>query len=377
LVFALARGGPFFRLLRGARLTGSSAPAVLRGGLALVVVTWLPLLIASFFEGYAFTKGGFLSDIGVHARMDLAVPLLLLGERAADRRLGRAVRYLERAGLIDEGNRPAAAAAIARVHRARDAAWPEVVFVGVVLAASVFQGNLMRPGAPWMLAEAGARLSAAGLWYFAVSVSIYRFLLLRWLEHIVLWTTLLVGLARAPLRLVPGHPDRMGGLAVIAGAHQSFGWPVLALGASLAGYLTTMVRLSHRPVTDFAYEVGVFVVLAPLVFLAPLFVFSVPLEALRRRVCEEYGAAAASFTRRYHARWLRPGSEVIPLGSPDPSSDTDLGTSFERSVGVSRIPFRKQDAVFLFGCAAFPMLLFFVQGMPLIEIFETLRKIFG
>jgi hypothetical protein len=309
--------------------------------------------------------------------MAVAVPFLVVGERAAGQRLGRAVCYLADAGLIDASNRRAALGAITTVHRLRDAAWPEGAFVLLLLVASSIQGALERSGVPWMYTDGGARLSIAGVWYLFVSLPIYRFLLLRWLWHLVLWTTFLALLVRAPLRLQPSHPDRMGGLGVVAGAHQAFGWPIFALGASLAGFLTSRVQLTGAPVTDYTYEVAVFAVLAPLVFLSPLLVFSLPLEKLRRRSDEEYGVAAASFARRYHERWLKRGSEPIPLGSEDPSSHTDLDTSFDRSVEVRRIPFRRTDVVFLFGCAAVPMILFLVQGMPLIEIFENLRKILG
>jgi hypothetical protein len=363
-------------LLSAARLTGPSVAAVLRGGGAMVALGWLPLLVAALAEGRGSGWGGFLMDFGVHARMAVAVPFLLFGERAVERRLGRAVGYLGRAGLIDEGNRGAALAAAVKARRLRDAAWPEVLFVLLVIAGSAIQGSLHQ-GAPWMREAEGGRLSAAGLLYFSLSLPLYRFLLLRWLGHLALWTLFLARLARAPIHLQPAHPDRMGGLAPVAGAHQSFGWVVFALGVSLSGYLTTASRLGHRPVTDYTYEVCVFAVLAPLFFLLPLFVFAPSLEQLRRRMDDEYGASAAAFARRYRDRWLRPGSEPMPLDAADPSSHTDLSTSFDRAVEVRRIPFRKLDALFLFGCAAAPMLAFLVQGMPLVEIFENLRKILG
>ncbi len=370
------RGGPFFWLLARTRLTGPSVSAVLRGGLVLAVIAWVPLLLAAFSAGHAGrTGGGFLADIGVHARMVVAMPLLLVAERSIGRRFTVVVGYLGRAGLVNEGNRRAALDAFASVQRLRDSVWMEAVFVVLVLAASAVQGLFDRSGPPWLYA--GPHLSAAGFWYFLVSVTLYRFLLLRWVFRITLWALLLARLVRAPLALAPCHPDRMGGLSVIADAHQSFGWLVFALGASLAGYLTTRVRVTGAPVTAYAYEVGVFVVLAPLLALAPLVVFCMPLQALRRSSHEAYGAMAADFGRRYRDRWLRPTSDPLPLESPEASTHTDLSTSFDRATEVRRIPFLRKDFLILFTCAAAPMILFLLQGIPLLEILESLRKILG
>ncbi len=341
----------------------------------LATVAWLPLVVGAAASGGVAGLEVFFRDIGLHARLLLGVPFLLVAELAIGRRFGNAVRYLGDAGLVDGGNRRAVSGAVALAHRMRDAWWAEATLALVALASPWAQVLLVPSPEPWMYT--GPRLSIAGIWYGLVSVVLYRFLLLRWAWRLVIWTTLLLLLARAPLKLKPAHPDRLGGLSVLTDAHQSFGWLVFALSVTVAGFLTANVQFGGASVLQYRYSVAAFGFGLPLVFLAPPLVFSWRLELLRRRVHEEYGATAASHGSRFRDAWLRAGSPPLPLEAPDTSTHTDMTTSFDRSVQVRRIPFRWSDYLFLLACGAVPLVLFLVQAIPLLQILQNLRELLG
>lgn len=380
--FSLVCGGPLFRLLSALRLTGPKLSDLIRGAAVFAAVAWLPLCILAAVEGRLLsTHVGFVRDFGAHARLLIALPLLLVADRFVDRRFAGAVRYLDEAGYVDASNRRAVSAAIARADAMRDSAWAEGIIALALIGASLVE-LFVAPSADaaWMYTSAGARtghLSLAGIWYLLVGALLYRFVIARWLWRMINWTILLARLIRAPLELRPAHPDRLGGLSVIVAAHHSLGWLILALGTSLAGYLTTRTHVLHQAVTHYRYEVVGFLAGAPLMALAPLLVLSPALTALRRRSHQEYGAMAAEFARRFHRTWLQPGAGPMPIDSPVPSSHTDMTTSFDRSVEVRRFAFRRTDLIYLFLWAAVPMFLFIIQGIPLSKIAANLRKIVG
>ena len=84
--FSLLLGGPLFQFWRGARLTGDHLEQLRRRIIAMVVLTWAPLLLLSVIEGHAWsgsTQLPFLFDVEQHLRLLLALPLLILAERSS------------------------------------------------------------------------------------------------------------------------------------------------------------------------------------------------------------------------------------------------------------------------------------------------------
>src|SRR5262245_58087783 len=119
--FCLTTGGPFHRLLVALGAERPSPWLILTVGGLFGAAAWLPLFAASAMDGHAFGwPGAFIQDIGVHARLLLALPLLLWAERPLTHRLDRAVAHLAEAGLVDESNRDGVLAAVRWAERLRD-----------------------------------------------------------------------------------------------------------------------------------------------------------------------------------------------------------------------------------------------------------------
>lgn len=351
----------------------------LASAVGLAALAWLPLLIATLIEGLAFGwRGSFVDDVGVHVRLLLALPVAMWAERPIAARLDHAIRYLSEAGLIDDTNRAAAAAAIRRAERLRELPWLSAILVVIALALSAVNVARQADGpATWVFVGDGA-ISIAGWIYLLFSAPLFRFIALRWLWRVAVWTYLLVGLARAHLRLDAAHPDELGGLSVLTGAHASFGWITFALGVSLAGNLTTEKILLGRHVTDYWTEIITFVFVAPLVFLLPLFAFSWPIERARREGHAGYGSSSAGFARRYHRAWLDPATrKPLPLGTSETSAHTDLVTSFASVQGTRWIPFKRADYLTLLVPCLVPMLAFVLQEIPLIDVLKRLKDTIG
>ena len=79
--FSLVLGGPLFQLLRRSRMSDDALTLVHRRILAGVLITWLPLLLLSVWEGHAWW-----GDIEVPFLLDAEVQTRLVDRHAVDRR---------------------------------------------------------------------------------------------------------------------------------------------------------------------------------------------------------------------------------------------------------------------------------------------------
>ena len=78
-------------------------------------------------------------------------------------------------------------------------------------------------------------LSMAGWWHALVSVPMFQFLLLRWYFRVFIWARFLWRMSRINLKLVPTHPDRVGGLGFLTNVVYAFTPVLLAHGVLLVG----------------------------------------------------------------------------------------------------------------------------------------------
>ncbi len=379
--FSLSRGGPFHRLLEALRLLGPRGLVSVRGAIALGLFAWLPLLVLALVERHAFGgHGALLADVHAWVTFLGALPLLLLAEHEIDLRLGMAVDYLHAADMVGERARPALDAALAELRRSLDERGAELLLAVIAYAATV---PIATAGATsWKLLDAAtpaARLSLAGWWSTLVSVPLATFLLLRWLWRIALWARFLARLARAPLRLVPLHPDRLGGLGAVEAAHASVALVALAVSASAMAGIATRVLRTGAPVLAYKPLLVATLLLPPLLFMAPLIVFAPALRRQRLRCLERFGVTGAHFGRAYDARWLDRRAEVGPdeLGSPEHEAFSGLSESFTRASATRRIPIGNDTVLLLLMATGLPILVLLATEIPLGEILRSARVLLG
>ena len=105
--FSLVLGGPLFQLWRRSRLSDEVGNMPHRRAAAAVLIAWVPLLLLSLVEGRAWGRIElpFLRDLELHARLLVAMPLLILAELVVHRRMRLVVRQFVEDGLIPDASR--------------------------------------------------------------------------------------------------------------------------------------------------------------------------------------------------------------------------------------------------------------------------------
>ncbi len=382
--FSLVAGGPLYRLLRRARLSGGSLEGVRRRIVVMVLLMWVPLLILSVAEGHAWGAGvalPFLQDIETHLRILVAVPLLIAAEVMVHRSLLPIVRAFPGNGLLRADARPQFDAAIDSALRLRNSAVIElllIAFVYTVALPFVWRDQLAMQVNSWYATVANGELQPtyAGWWLGLVCMPIIQFLMLRWFFRIFIWARFLRQVARTRLDLEPTHPDGTAGLLFLARSGRAYRLLLLAVGAMLSGTIANRIFHAGAMLPQFKVEIVGIVAVFVFIVLGPLVVFYPQLRAARRRGMMEYGTLGQSYAREFNAKWVRgpnPAGEPL-LGSPDIQSLADLRNGFEVVQGIRLVPFTMKNVTSLAATMLLPVAPLLLTMISVEQLIDRLLK---
>jgi hypothetical protein len=382
--FSLVLGGPLFQLLRRAHLSDDALMLVRRRILAIALLAWLPLLVLCALEGRLL--GGtaavpFLKDVEVHSKLLIVVPLLIIAELVVNQRMRPLLQQFLERKLIPDNAMPRFEAVIASAFRLRNSVLAEVLLIAFVYGVGIlviWRQFTALDAATWYATPSagGSKLSLAGMWYGYVSLPLFQFLLLRWYFRLFIWARFLWQVSRIELRLVPTHPDRVGGLSFLSQTAYALTVLAVAHGAMLAGGLAGRIFFLGAALPQFKAEIAVLVIVLVCVLLGPLLVFAPQLAAVKRKGLREYGTLAERYVREFEAKWLRSGApaEEPLVGSADIQSLADLANSYEVVRTMSIAPVTKQAVLRLAAATLLPIAPLLLTVMPLEELLKKLAS---
>ena len=382
--FSLVVDGPLFQLLRRAHLSGDALEGLPKRIVVFALLTWLPLVALSAVDGHM--SGGrvnvpFLRDFDAHIRFLVALPLLMVAELVAHRRMQPMLEQFPSRRLIPETAMPRFDAAIASALRLRDSAFPEVLLIAFVYGTGILlvSRHYMALGpTTWYATPSsdGVKLTTAGLWYAFVSLPIFQFILYRWYFRLLVLARLLWRISRISLELVPTHPDRVGGLGFLATTVYGFAPLAAAHGALLAGLLANRIFYARAALPDFTLEVASVVLFMLCLTVGPMLVFTPQLALARRTGNREYGTLAERYVRAFDTKWLRGGApaDELFIGNADIQSLADLSNSFEIVRSMRLVPVTRGAMIGIAVATVAPILPLFLTMMPLEDL---VRVLFG
>ena len=244
-------------LLRAAHLVGllPGRGGLLRVGLVLAVVTWLPLvLLEAIYGSGPGTTMGLWQSIATHVRLLVALPALFFAESLFSSRIHGVINEMLAKGIVAEADQHR----FTRIWRRMQRLWGSwhveavlLVLTLVTIYAGLGAAPGMRPGLPtdvitWRgTAEGG--LTAAGRWYALVSLPVFRFVLWRWMWRLLIWGALLWRTSTMNLRLTPTHPDHAGGIGSLGVAHVDLSPLNFAMSATLAATYAEEIKFAAVP----------------------------------------------------------------------------------------------------------------------------------
>jgi hypothetical protein len=373
IALSLVRGDALIRLQSRIGLVPKGGLGVGRRAVALALLTWLPISLWALLSGHALPSGTgeqLLQHFGVQVRCLVAIPLFVIAEGVAHGLTPRLLPYFVSSGLVTEADRPRFREIVLSVGRLRDRTLPWVLILGLVLAAQTF-----RPGEGHELdwAREGAaplNLGFGAWWYAWVARPIFLALLLGWLWRLILISVLFLRISRLDLALVPTHPDGNGGLGFLARVPTLFAPVVFAMSAVLASRFGHDVLYHEVAVKTLYPQMIAALVIALIVFLAPLLLWVPTLGPAKRRALLEYGALVGEHGRLVRRRWIQhqPIADDSLLGAQEIGPVADTITLYDAVRKMRPAPIGRSSLLMIALAAALPMLPVLAIEIPIREL---------
>jgi hypothetical protein len=328
---------------------------------------WLVLVVLSAVEGYAdrlFSLGG----IAIHARLLVAIPMILLCEKILDRAVRNASAALLGSEIVAGDSRTGLDSDADALMRINSSWLLDLGLLVAVVVFSVMTPHEYLPGVSGSAADpAVVAWSFASRWYWLVCLPVFRFIMARFLWLLGLWTFLVWRISRQTLNLAASHPDRAGGLGLLEVAQGQITLFVLALAViDSAGLAETFQHVEPNELQVYSHvllviAVGVIAVCGPLVLLVPA------LFRCRRAGMVEFAALAHEYSVRFRRRWIgspKPNYDDL-LGSGDIQSLADLRNAYETVRAMRVLPVTRTLLLLIFGCVVVPHLPLLLLKYPI------------
>ena len=159
--------------------------------LAGIVFAWLPLVVFTTIHGTLYDGAAtpFLQDVAMHARILIALPVLILIRNVIGIKTTAAIKYMSDSLLDSEERHQMVSVTLPKMRRLACSSLTELILI-LLIVASVFSltrrgayGELLGGASTWKFtSESGQSvMTLAGKWAFYISIPFFQFLLLQWI----------------------------------------------------------------------------------------------------------------------------------------------------------------------------------------------------
>jgi len=324
---------------------------ILKRSLLVVAFTWVPVAVLAMFGGFA--SGGvsttnFFADFAAHAQFLIAMPLFMVAEPIVEASTRDSARQFISCGIIRSEDHERLYGLHARVRRLRLSFWPDIVCLAIayVLALVILVPEFgAKPLPTWHIKNYvhWRTLTAPGAWEFLVALPLLNYTWLRFVWKILIWTVYLERVSRMRLELHPSHPDLTGGIGFISYTQSRFAVFILAYGvsnvAATVGYEIAILHYDLTTMPVWGPLVG-FTIGAPLLFLAPLLMFTNQLYRSKRHAMALYRERVTEHSRLVERHWLANDDKQSATEEVRELAElATLGTMFSRIETMRVVPF--------------------------------------
>ncbi|MGL6108687.1 MAG: hypothetical protein ACRC2B_01170 [Rubrivivax sp.] len=351
-----------------------------RRALFLALLTWLPIVVWAFVAGRvpgADPGESLLQHYGVHVRCLIVIPLLILAEPMLQSTAKAIAARMAASASAKPDTQTRFDAALQDVARLRDTSLPWVLLIGAAIAWSIADQPQGHGDALSWAIDAGGALGFGGWWFSYVVRPIFLALLLGWLWRILLITYWFWRVGKLDLALVPTHPDRTGGIAVVEKLPAAFALVTVALSGTMASRWAHEILHHGANFATYRHTIILFAVLWSLLLLLPLLAFAPALGRMRTRSVAAYSALVGLQGGLVHRRWID-GEQVAAepiLDAPEIGPVADAAAMYEAVKKMRRVPIGKASIAMIVVPLALPLVLIAALQIPLRELLLKMVKV--
>ena len=371
---SLTRGGIFYQLQERLRIVNANDRPIVVRSAVFALIAFVPLVALAAIQGLALnedTHRSLLLDFNVYARLLVAVPIFTLAENTIDDRYVIMTSYFRNSGIVEEADIGRYQAMLESTQRLLFSRLAEAILLIIAYLGSLISlsWDLRADVVSWRT-NAGSGVTFAGAWFFFISLPLFFFLIVRWAWRFLIWAVFLWRLATLKLRLVPTHPDGVGGLGVLAESTNAVSPIIFGLSATIASAWGNHLMYGGHKLSEYQMPCVAIVVGAVGLAVFPVIVFTSRLLRLKLHGLHDYGVLANRHSLFFEEKWVLHARENMHelLGTQDVSSLADLGAGYQTVAGIRFVPVRLRNIMAVVVAVVIPMLPLLLIEFPLQEL---------
>jgi hypothetical protein len=380
---SLVRDNVLFRAQRAVGLIPPCGLGLVRRAIFYPLLAWVPLALWAAWT-HRMLPGPLaeplLAHYSIHARLLLALPVLIIGEGLAHTITTKLVPQFMVAGLVPESEVPRFREIARGILRLRDSVWPWLVIaimIGAWLAVpESFHPHSEQHELAWAENPPTPGWGFGGWWYRNIARPLFQIALFAWVWRLVLLGLLLWRISRLKLQLAPLHPDRVGGLGFLEEFPRMMAPFAFACSVVLSAYWAHQIMYHDAHVAAFKLATAVFAIAMLLICLAPLAVFIPRLIRTRRHALLQYGPLVGEHSRLVHRRWIAREQVGDPpiLRAPELGPTCDVATLYQGILQMRAVPIGKHALMGVVLPVLLPLLVLFSIEIPIGELLGKIAK---
>lgn len=380
--FSLIDGGLFRKVQVRLRVNNHQGALALAG----ICFAWLPLVIFNAIDGTLYTgvSNPFVDDIAMHARILIALPVLILIRKVIDVKSSGVIKYVSDFLLDPADRQKLLDVKLPRFRKLACSSLTELILLMIILGSilsivkSGVYGGLQGGDTSWKFAGLPEDnvMSLAGKWAVFVSIPFFQFMLLQWLWRYIVWMMLLFHISRLPLKLLPTHADRSGGLGILILAQRSFSFIFAAGSLVLSGQLIGYIIKSPDDIL-MVQRVGIgYIILSVILLMLPLVFFIGRLVKTKQLGLLHLSELGIEMSQTFEKEWLNkePFEDRVEKRQVDPSMAYDYSSMYDVLQQLRVVPITLRDVIGIAVSLALPF-------VPILFVYysaaEVLAKILG
>jgi hypothetical protein len=320
----------------------------------------------------------FLKDFATHARFLVIIPLLIFAEGSVDFRLKELTSQFFHAGILNETDIPRYDIIKAKIKRLSESLLADIVIL-LIVASNILtrfvqtEASISHWG--FLPEQKGNTISWAGIWVLSFSLTIFQYLIFRWIWRWVIWVIYFKKIAAMPLKLNAAHPDLAGGLGFLGMPPGPFLPVTFALSILFSTIISERIVFLHHTLKDYYPVMGGFAFVIIIINVLPLVVFMKPMITQRRKAIFQYSALIQEHHREFDEKWIIKKDQENMLGMPEASSMTDLNSSFDTVMHMRFFPFNIRIMLFSIVISVLPMIPVLAFEYNLLDIVKQVFRL--
>jgi len=380
--FSFLEGGLFRKAQIKLGLSNSQGKLALMG----LCFAWLPLVILTAIEGTIFSgvDTPLLQDVAMNARLLIALPMLIAIRNIITIKTTAVTKYLSNSLLDEETRDSMLNFTLPRIRKLACSSVTELILILIVVSfvLGLFKSgvisNLAGSETSWKFigpAQSGT-VSLAGKWAVFVAIPFFQFLLLQWFWRYLMWMLLMFRFAKAPMKLLPTHADRAGGLGIIILAQRTFNTIFIACSIVISSQLMVFISRNEESISTVRIEVIGFVIFCLILLILPLVFFAGKLVRTKQLGLLHMSKLSVELSSTFEKQWLNdiPLEKRIEDQHVDPSMAFDYASMYDLLQQLRIIPVTLRDVASM-------AIMLLIPFLPILFIYysaaEVMQKLVG